>query len=139
MNDLSGPLNYPLNYPSSIPTDVTNKPHAQQTMPGNVCTPKLEMWLELQISERVVICGVIYNHIKYPDGMRLLTSSVKDYKSDAEGRSYVLTHNSRYELGTKIEGEEAEHLLRQILATGQTSNPDLIRLRLRAMNALNVA
>ncbi len=135
MRDLSGPLD---NYSPQSISDLAIKTDAQKTLPSILVTPTLERWLEIQIAERVVICGVINNHVKYPDGMRILTSSVQGFTSDDEGRSYVLTQNSRYQLGTKLEGEEGEHLLRKILSTGGNPSPELIKLRLRAMNSLNV-
>jgi hypothetical protein len=73
---------------------------------------KLDQWIELTVQERVVMSGVISNHHHYPDGMRILTSSVEGYSSDAEGNVYALTKNSKYLLGDRLSIQDESHLFK---------------------------
>ena len=63
--------------------------------------PIIESWVVLKKLERVIIKGRIYNHPKHPQGVKINTSSVKSYFSN-QGRVYVETKHSIYELGTPI-------------------------------------
>ncbi len=73
--------------------------------------PKLDLWIELRASGRAVISGVISRHPKYPDGMRILTSSLEGYTSDQDCKIYAMTKNSKYELGEKLEVGDPSRLI----------------------------
>lgn len=63
--------------------------------------PIIESWVGLDKKGRVTIKGRIYNHPKHPQGVKINTSSIKSYFSK-QGRVYVETKHSIYELGTPI-------------------------------------
>ncbi len=58
----------------------------------------IESWVGLNKKGKVIIKGRIHNHEKYPQGVKINTSSVTGYFSE-RGRVYVTTKNSIYELG----------------------------------------
>lgn len=63
--------------------------------------PVIESWVGLRKNGRVIIKGRIHNHEKYPQGVKISTSSVTGYFSE-KGRVYVTTKNSIYELGNPL-------------------------------------
>ncbi|MEO0376947.1 MAG: hypothetical protein AAF329_20475 [Cyanobacteria bacterium P01_A01_bin.17] len=108
MNDMTGFFDRPLQ-------------PIEQDLPS---VPKLDSWIELRVTEHVVISGVISRHPKYPTGMRILTSLVESYASDAEGRVYAQTKNSKYELGERIEVRGHEHLVDAIASAHAITTGD---------------
>lgn len=66
------------------------------TVPLNV--PIIESWLCVDIRNKVVIHGQIYNHSQYPAGEKLKSSPIQGCLT-REGRVYITTKNSVYELG----------------------------------------
>lgn len=64
---------------------------------SSTCTAIIESWLCIDVGSKVVIHGQIYNHPKYPNGKGITTSPVQDYLAK-DGRVYVMTKNSTYEL-----------------------------------------
>ncbi len=94
MNDVSGLSNQPL---EPYPTDLLS-------------IPKLDHWIELEVSGRMLISGVISRHPEYPTGMRILTSTIEGYTSDVDARVYTVTKNSKYELGERLEVHNQEHI-----------------------------
>jgi hypothetical protein len=85
---------------------------------------KLDLWIELTVHGRVVMSGVISNHHHYPDGMRILTSSVEGYSSDAEGNVYALTRNSKYLLGDRLSVQDESHLFKAAVSAMALDNMD---------------
>lgn len=61
--------------------------------------PIIESWRCIEVMNRIVIRGRIFNHPKYPAGNHLKSSPIQGYLNKA-GRVYVTTRNSIYELGT---------------------------------------
>lgn len=70
--------------------------------------PRLEAWFAVSQGQRTVLSGIIYNHSKIKDGRRISTSTIKDYEVDDNGQLYLLTQNSRYELGQELAVERIE-------------------------------
>jgi hypothetical protein len=70
--------------------------------------PKLEAWFAVSQGSRTVLSGIIYNHPKIKDGRRISTSTIKDYQVDENGRIYLATQNSKYELGQQLATEGLE-------------------------------
>lgn len=64
----------------------------------SICTATIESWICVDVGHKTVIQGQIHNHPKHPSGKKLKTSPIQDYLSK-EGRVYVTTKNSMYELG----------------------------------------
>lgn len=64
----------------------------------SLCTAIIESWMCFDASNNAVIHGQIQNHPKHPAGKKIKTSPVQDFLSK-EGRVYVTTKNSMYELG----------------------------------------
>lgn len=67
-----------------------------ETDPLNV--PIIESWICTYISNKVVVHGTIFNHPQYPSGGNLQTSPIHGYLA-RDGRVYITTKNSVYELG----------------------------------------
>jgi hypothetical protein len=86
--------------------------------PDLLTVPKLDNWIELRVTNKVVISGVISRHPKYPTGMRILTSAIEGYASSAEGQVFAQTQNSKYELGERLEAYGQEHLLVEATTDG---------------------
>lgn len=63
--------------------------------------PVIESWVGINKQGKVIIKGRIHNHEKYPQGVKINTSSVTGYFSE-RGRVYVTTKNSIYELGKPL-------------------------------------
>lgn len=61
--------------------------------------PIIESWIGLEKQGRVVIQGQIHNHPRYVKRIKITTSSVQRCFAN-EGRVYVKTKSSIYELGT---------------------------------------
>jgi hypothetical protein len=74
--------------------------------------PKLDLWVEMTVQGRTVISGVISNHDRYPDGMRILSSAVEGYVKNDDGLLFALTKNSKYELGERIAIKDKSHFLK---------------------------
>jgi hypothetical protein len=70
--------------------------------------PRLESWFAISQGSRTVLSGIIYNHFKIKDGRRVSTSTVKDYQVAENGKLYLVTQNSRYELGQQLAVEHLE-------------------------------
>ncbi len=70
--------------------------------------PKLEAWFAVSQGQRTVLSGIIYNHFKIKDGRRISTSTLKDYQVDENGKIYLVTQNSKYELGQQLATESLE-------------------------------
>jgi hypothetical protein len=83
--------------------------------------PALDLWIELYVSGRTVISGVISNHTRYPDGMRILTSSIQGYETEA-GITYAMTKNSKYQLGERLEVVDQSHFLSAVGAAQVVSS-----------------
>lgn len=64
----------------------------------SLCTGTIESWVCVDAGSKIVIHGQIHNHPKHPAGKKLKTSPIRDYLTK-EGRVYVTTKNSMYELG----------------------------------------
>ncbi len=85
--------------------------------------PRLDLWVELHVSGKTVISGVITGHPKHPDGMRILTSSIQGY--DAEGnKRYAVTQRSRYELGERLEVKDTSYFLKALGSAQVLSGAD---------------
>lgn len=63
--------------------------------------PVIESWVGLDKKGKIIIKGRIHNHPKHPQGVKINTSSVTGYFSN-QGRVYVTTKNSIYELGQPL-------------------------------------
>jgi hypothetical protein len=70
--------------------------------------PRLESWFAISQGSQTVLSGIIYNHPKLKDGRRISTSTVQDYQTDESGKLYLVTRNSRYELGKQLVAEGME-------------------------------
>lgn len=83
--------------------------------------PKLESWFAVSQGSKTVLSGIIYNHPKIKDGRRISTSTVKDYQVGENGQLFLVTQNSRYELGQQLPlecmepcfGKETIHTVRK--------------------------
>ncbi|MGR3279994.1 hypothetical protein ACSYAD_33610 [Acaryochloris marina NIES-2412] len=64
----------------------------------SLCTATIESWICVDTGKKIVIHGQIHNHPKHPTGKKLKTSPIQDYLAK-DGRVYVTTKNSMYELG----------------------------------------
>ncbi|WP_299493441.1 hypothetical protein [Acaryochloris sp. IP29b_bin.137] len=64
----------------------------------SLCTTTIESWICVDAGSKVIIHGQIYNHPKHRTGKKLKTSPIQDYLAK-DGRVYVTTKNSMYELG----------------------------------------
>lgn len=64
----------------------------------SICTGTIESWVCIDAGNKIVIHGQIHNHPKHPAGKKLKTSPIRNYLAN-EGRVYVTTKNSMYELG----------------------------------------
>lgn len=64
--------------------------------------PKLEAWFAVSQGSRTVLSGIIYNHSKIKDGRRISTSTVREYQVHENGKLYLVTQNSKYELGQQL-------------------------------------
>lgn len=70
--------------------------------------PKLDDWFAVSKADRTILSGIIYGHHKIEDGRRISTSTVKDFQADDNGKLYLVTQNSRYELGKQLILEDME-------------------------------
>lgn len=61
----------------------------------------IERWVGFEKKGNIIIKGYIHNHPKYPQGVRINTSSIMSYFSE-KGRVYITTKNSIYELGQPL-------------------------------------
>lgn len=71
--------------------------------------PVIESWICIDIRNKVVILGQLFNHPIYPAGKQVRTSLIQGYIAKA-GHVYVTTKNSMYELGTPRQDTEKEIL-----------------------------
>lgn len=65
---------------------------------SSLCSSIIESWLCIDVDEKVIILGQIHNHPNYPSGKKLKTSPIQGF-FQKNGRIYVNTKNSMYELG----------------------------------------
>lgn len=70
--------------------------------------PRLESWFAISQGSKTVLSGIIYNHSKIKNGRRISTSTIKDYQVAENGQLYLMTQNSRYELGQQLAIEYIE-------------------------------
>lgn len=107
MNDITGFFDQPL---QAAPADLHR-------------VPKLDAWVELELSGRMVISGVISRHPKFPNGRRILTSTIEGYSSDDACRVYANTTNTKYELGERLEVLNQSHIV-NVLTTAHKITPE---------------
>lgn len=82
--------------------DITQIFTADPTPQPNTDFPFLDRWSEMMIQGRIVISGYIFNHAKYPEGMKISTSSIEGYTAADNGDIIALTKNSKYRLGKRL-------------------------------------
>lgn len=82
--------------------DITQLFAAESPAKDEANMPFLDQWSEMVINGRVVISGLISNHPRYPEGMKISTSSIEGYTTDDRGNIVAMTKNSRYRLGERV-------------------------------------
>lgn len=87
-----------------IANDITDyylensQPTLTASSTASLSLPVIESWICIDVSNKVVIRGQIFNHPKYPAGKPIKSSPIQGFLTKA-GRVYVTTKNSMYELG----------------------------------------
>ncbi|BDM83692.1 hypothetical protein [Acaryochloris marina] len=78
-------------------------------------TPKkitvIESWTAIRKGKSAVIKGRLLGHPDYPDGVKMMTSTVHRYLA-GDGHVYIKTQNSLYELGQPLKTTDLQKLER---------------------------